>query len=197
MATIITSVSQVLRAYNMPRTTPVFNKNPYDSRVPEGELPDPAMYLSALGTPVVADITFMGGSYTSEETGRVINYSEVVLSTVILTVGRPKRIIKTEIVGGPDGTIKEYINMDDFQVTINGVINGANGVYPFQEVAALHAICEAPVTIPVVSAYLQNFKIFNLVIDSYSMDQEQGGYSKQNFTLTCLSDKPVELVILK
>lgn len=194
MATVITTVSQLLRAFNMPRTTPVISDNPYDGRVPQGSVADPALYLSPLGTPVVADITFLGGSYTNEETGRIVTFDDVKLATILINVSQPKRIERTEI-PGRDGTVKEYIGLDDFQITVNGIITGDNGVYPAAEVSALHAMCRAPISIPVVSRYLQNLGIFNIMIMDYNFDQEPGGYSKQNFTLNCISDKPVELII--
>jgi hypothetical protein len=211
MATVVTAISQVLRTYNMPRNTPIFKnnpftlpqskagdatKNPWENRIPAGPVQDPGFYLGSLGNPVVADITLVGGTYFSDELGRQVTYQDVVLETVLMTVARPKRIIKTDITGR-DGTIKEYINLDDWQITINGVITGANGVYPTQEVMALDEICEAPVSIPVVSWYLQNLKIFNLVIENHSFDQEPGGISKQNFTLNCISDRPVELILIR
>jgi hypothetical protein len=194
---IISAVNTVafLRKMGVPTTTPIVkNDNPYEGRIPVGVDPDPAMYMSTLGTPVVADIVFQGGAYTDDETGRVVTFAEVTLATVLVTVSQPKRIIRTEI-QGRDGSVKEYIGMDDFQVSVNGIITGTNGTFPFQEVAALHKILRAPITIPVVSAYLQLFDIFNLVISDYAFDQEPGGYSKQNFTINSISDKPVELLI--
>jgi hypothetical protein len=194
---IISAVNTVafLRKFGVPTDTPVIkNDNPYVGKIPEGELADPAMYLSALGTPVVADIVFEGGTYTDDETGRQITFQSVTLATVLVSMSQPKRIIRTEI-QGRDGSVKEYIGMDDYQVTIQGVITGANGVYPFQAVAELHKILKAPITIPVVSAYLQLFDIFSLVVVDFSFDQEPGGYSKQNFIINAISDKPVELLI--
>lgn len=217
MATVVTEVSTLIRAFAMPRTTPVIkknpfqskgsrdrdaqrnkevNRNPYDSKIPQGLPEDSGLYLSLLGTPVISDLTFVGGSYTDEETGRVINYRDVTQVTVLMQVSRPKIIVKTNITGS-NGTVKEYINMDDFQVTINGIITGANGIYPVEDVADLQAVCEAPVTIPVVSTYLQNLGIYSLVINDFSFDQEPGGYSQQNFTLNCISDKPIELVLIR
>lgn len=152
------------------------------------------MYLSSLGTPVVADIVFEGGTYTDDETGRQITFQSVTLATILISLSQPKRIIRTEIQGRP-GSVKEYIGMDDYQVTIQGVITGPNGVFPANEVAELHKILKAPITIPVVSAYLQLFDIFNLVIVDFSFDQEPGGYSKQTFIINAISDKPVELII--
>jgi hypothetical protein len=195
MATIVTTVSQLLRAFNLPRSTPVVSgNNPYADRVPQGVDPDPAMYLSTLGTPVVADIVFQGDSYTDNDTGKIVTFADVTLVTVLITLTQTKRIIRTEI-AGKNGSVKEYIGMDDYQIDIDGVITGTNGTYPFQEVAALHAMKKAPVTIGVVSAYLQLFDIFSLVVVDFSFNQEAGGYSKQNFTMSCLSDKPVELIV--
>ncbi len=175
------TIRQLSLTYRLAHRPPVIkNDNPYESRIPQGVDPDPAMYL------------FQGGSYTDNDTGKVVSFSDITLATVLVTISQPKRIIRTEI-QGRDGSVKEYIGMDDYQVTVNGIITGTNGTYPFQEVAALHSICKAPVSISVVSAYLQLFDIFNLVIISF--DQEPGGYSKQNFTLNCISDKPVELII--
>lgn len=194
---IISAVNTVafLRKFGVPTDTPVIkNDNPYVGKIPEGVDPDPAMYLSSLGTPVVADIVFEGGTYTDDETGRQITFQSVTLATVLVSMSQPKRIIRTEI-QGRDGSVKEYIGMDDYQVTVQGVITGTNGTFPHIEVAELHKILKAPITIPVVSAYLQLFDIFNLVVVDYSFDQEPGGYSKQNFVINAISDKPVELLI--
>jgi hypothetical protein len=194
---IISAVNTVafMRKMGVPATTPVIkNDNPYVGKIPIGEDPDPAMYLSPLGTPVVADIVFEGGTYTDDETGRQITFETITLATILVNMSQPKRIVRTEIQGRP-GSAKEYIGMDDYQVTIAGVITGPNGTYPTQAVAALHAMLKAPITIPVVSAYLQLFDIFSLVILDFSFDQEPGGNSKQNFTIDAISDKPVELII--
>ena len=194
---IISTVNTVafLRKFGVPTDTPVIkNDNPYVGKIPQGVDPDPAMYLSALGTPVVADIVFEGGTYTDDETGRQITFQSVTLATVLVAISQPKRIIRTEI-QGRDGSVKEYIGMDDYQISIQGVITGTNGTYPHLEVAELHKVLKAPITIPVVSAYLQLFDIFNLVVVDFSFDQEPGGYSKQNFIINAISDKPVELLI--
>lgn len=189
-----TAVKTLLQAYNMPRNTPDARQdNPYV--VPAGPVQDSG-YIGSLGNPVVADITFIGGSYFSDEFRRQVTYQDITLETVLVNVSRPKKIVKTDITGR-DGTVKEYINQDDWQININGIITGANGVYPTRAVMALHDICQAPVSIPVVSWYLQNFNIYNLVIESFAFDQEPGGISKQNFSLNCISDRPIELILVK
>ena len=80
-------------------------------------------------------------------------------------------------------------------MSINGAFNGPNGHYPANEVNALQALCKASVPVEVVSRYLQNLDIHSLVIKAITFGQGAGDYSKQNFTLECTSDVPVELEI--
>lgn len=189
------AVRALTLTYKLDHRPPVVkNDNPYDSKIPQGLPTEPMLYKSILGTPVVTDIVLQGGSYTNGETGKVITFPEIVLVTVLVTMSQPKRIIRTEI-QGRDNTVKEYIGMDDYQITINGTIPGANGIFPYEDVADLHSLLRAPVTIKVVSAYLQLFDIFNIVVLDFSFDQEAGGISQQNFTINCISDKPIELLI--
>lgn len=195
--TPVVVVSTLLRAYGIRTRVPEINdNNPYDSKVPAGDQPDPALYLSPIGTPVVADITFVGGTYTDDQTGQTVTFGDYRLALVLMTVTQPKKIVKTDI-QGRDGTIKEYIGKGDYQITINGIINGPNGVYPAGEVSRLKDVLDAPITIPVISRYLQLLGIYNIVVEDYTFDQEPGGYSYQKFTANCISDKPVELIIIK
>jgi hypothetical protein len=198
MSTIIPispTVRELTLKYRLNNKPPIIkNDNPYENKIAQGPTPDPSLYLSPLGTPVVADITFMGGAYTDDETGRLITFPTLTLITVLITASQPKRIIKTEI-QGRNGTVKEYVGMDDWQLTINGILTGPNGIFPVEDMVDLRNIFKAPVTIPVVSRYLQMLEIFSIVVQDFTFDQEPGGYSKQNFTLNCISDVPVELII--
>jgi hypothetical protein len=148
-----------------------------------------------LGTPVFADVTLQGGSYTDNITGKTITYPEIKLATVLLTVDFTARIVKTEI-QGRDGTVKEYIGQDDAKVTIQGIITGTNGHYPAYEVGQLNLWAKAPVTKGATSTFLQNLGVDNLVVESFSLPQIAGGYSYQTFSINCISDLPVELKIV-
>lgn len=194
----IIPVQQVVRElslrYQLANRPPIIkDDNPYDNKIPQGPANDPFLYLSPLGTPVVADITLVGGTYT-DENGRSVTFNSITLATVLITVSQPKRIVKTEI-QGRNGTVKEYIGMDDFQITINGILTGPNGIYPVEDMTDLREIFKAPITLPVISRYLQLLEIFNIVVQDYTLDQEPGGISKQNFTINAISDLPIELLI--
>ena len=147
-----------------------------------------------LGIPVFADLTLKGGFYTDEVTGNEITFPDIHLETVLLTVAFAARIVKTEI-QGRSGTVKEYIGEDDAKVTIQGVITGKNGVYPQNEVNLLNQWRRAPIAKAAVCGFLQNLGIDNLVVEDCSLPQIAGGYSYQTYTMNCISDLPVELLI--
>lgn len=193
MAVIITNtVDQVIQAYNIQNVNVGNAKdNQFSGKISQTTNIDKELYRSSLGTPVLADITFKGGTYTNND-GKTISFGDVKLITVLATVSQSKKIITTEI-QGRDGTVKEYIGMGDYEIAVNGIITGDNGHYPDTEIRALKNMLDAPIAISVVSRYLQNLDIYNVVVVDYSFEQEAGGYSKQGFSISCISDVPVEL----
>lgn len=164
----------------------------YSDQIRQAATPDPELYKSILGTPVVMDLLFEGIVYKDFNNGQTLRTPNVRFETVLCTITQAKKIIKTEI-QGRDGTVKEYIGLDDYQVNINGIIAGENRVYPKDKVLQLKAILDAPVAIPVVSDFLNNLGIFNIVVNDYSLPQEAGGISKQDFSINALSDTDVIL----
>lgn len=187
-------IGQLVRAFNIASIRNIPNtKNEFEGKIGPGTEREPELYKSSLGTPVVANIVFQSVTYTAN--GITKTTQEQRYDTVLLTVNQPKRIIKTEI-QGRNGTVKEYIADDDYQITINGIITGTNGKYPETEVLTLKQMLDAPVSIPVVCRYLNNLGIYNIVVEEWTFDQEPGGISKQNFTINAISDEPIELQIL-
>lgn len=188
-------VQQLIRTFNLSNVRPLdVRDNPYQGRVNQSDSRDPALYRSALGTPVVIDLTFQSVRYTDFEKNREVSTEQLQLQAVLCTVSRPSIIVKTQI-QGRNGTVKEYISKDDFAITINGIIVGENGQFPEAQVISLQRICEAPVAIPVVSRFLNALQIYNIVVEDYTMPQTAGGISKQEFTINAISDQPIELQI--
>jgi Domain of unknown function (DUF6046) len=169
------------------------NNNAFDGKISQGVGRDKELYFSSIGTPVMADVTFSAGSYT-DQAGNVINFPEVKLETVLVTVDQQKKIITTEI-QGRNGTVKEYIGLGDYEISIDGILTGTNGVYPVQKVLDLNSVLTAPVALDITSNYINRLGIYNVVVQSFSFPQEMGGYSQQTFSIKCLSDTPVALII--
>ena len=186
-------ITLLRKEYNLQNVkVPDVRSNPYN-KLPSVEQ-DAVLYQSLLGTPVYADVTLMGGTYTDNITGKTINFPELKFDSVIMTVDFASKIVKTEI-QGRNGTVKEYIGEDDAKITIQGIIVGSNGVYPAYEVGLLNEWRRAPVAKGITSRFLQNLGIDNVVVEDCSFPQVAGGYSYQTFTINAISDLPVELKI--
>lgn len=162
--------------------------------VPQTDLRDQPIGVSALGTPVYQRVTFQSGSYPTKVQGQNKTWEQIDLDTCVIVVNQAKKIIRTEI-QGRDGTVKEYVGMDDYQVQISGMLAGANGQRPVDQVIALKKMLDAPVPIQVACQYLQDLGITDLVVESYVLDQQPGGHSYQTFSINFISDTPVELRI--
>lgn len=163
---------------------------------------DSPLYTSGLGTPVYSSIEFLPGTYETNTKGVFKSFGSSIdgpdrlrYEAVLLSVSQQKKIIKTEI-QGRDGTVKEYIGMDDYEITVNGVITGANGHRPIDEIIGLKKMLDAPIPIEVASAYLQALDIHYLVLDNYTLEETEGGYSFQKFSLNFISDIKQELSLV-
>lgn len=190
-------INDILRTYsllNLPSILPP-QKNQFDGQIQSYARDKSTLPLSPLGTPVMQDITFKAVEYIDFITGYHRFTKDLIFQTVLLTVSQAKKIITTEI-QGMNGTVKEYIGMDDYAITVNGIITGTNGQNPTNEIIELKNMLKANVAIPVMCTYLNNLEIFNIVVKDFTLDQEPGGYSKQNFSINCMSDVDVILQIL-
>jgi len=173
-------------------------ENPFNGKIDQFDPSNSALYKSELGTPVFIDVTFGDKNnpttYMELETGNIITVPVITFVAILCSVTFPRNIVKTEI-QGRNGTVKEYIGEGDAQISFRGIITGANGHYPADEVAALKKLVHAPVPIPVISEFLNNIDIYTVVFEDRSLEQDEGGYSYQTFSLNAISDTPQELKI--
>ena len=190
--TIVRNQSQLARQFNLQNVN-IIRPSQSDFILPDDtSTPDPQLYLSVLGTKVLIDLTFVGKTY-KDELGNVYSFPDFTLETVLLSVTQNKNIVKTQI-QGRKGTIKEYINLGDYDITINGILTGGNGQYPKSDVQTLSTIMNCNESIEVTSWYLQIFGINAIIIDSgASINQNEGQYSIQPFSIPCVSDDDVNL----
>lgn len=130
--------------------------------------------------------------------------SRIMIDTALFVVTQTKNVITTSI-QGRDGTVKEYISLGDYKVTIKGIISGYQGTYPQYEtqgkynspVQDLLTICQSNKAINVESWYLTMFGIHKLVITDFTIGQNEGEFALQPFEITALSDTPFQLDITK
>ena len=104
-------------------------------------------------------------------------------------------IIKENVQGG-NGSIKEYISQDDFQITIRGfLINYESDLYPDLQLFALWEVINAQKSIQVTSLVFNTLGIHNIVIQDAKFPAMEGHPNIQPFELNCISDRAVLLEI--
>lgn len=198
-----TTITTLARTFNVQPWAPVIipgaeknfsNQKVYNGRLPDQPAPDSKLYDSPLGTPVFSDLTFSSVTYTDSVSGQSVTTPNFTQALALFKVTQPKDLVLTQI-NNRSGRVHEYIGLDDWHLTINGILVAPNGQAPTTDIGTLNRITAAPVAIPVVSTYLNNLGIHSIIITELSMDQEPGGYSKQAYTLTCISETPIQLMI--
>jgi hypothetical protein len=156
-----------------------------------GTAPDvpSSQFISKLGTVVYSNLIFNAGKII-EGSDVVDQWEDFRIDDALFVVNQSKKIITTEI-QGKDGTIKEYVGMDDFQIQITGRISGDYNVYEKDKVKTLKRILSAGQPLAITSWYLQNLDITDVVIKDFNFPQSEGEYSTQYFTIMAMSDNPI------
>ncbi len=111
-----------------------------------------------------------------------------------------KNIITRRYVAKSDrrGSIKERWSMDDFDISISGVLKNENGddLFPEEKVKRLLEIVQSPNEIEVMSVFFQYFNITRMAVESVNFPHTKG-WENQNFEIKGYSDYSYQLLIEK
>lgn len=116
----------------------------------------------------------------------------LVMNDAIVAISRKKNVVSTPMVG-MTGTVKEYINAEDYQLSIMvGIQAVRDGTivdeYPTDGVKQLRRFFDVDEAIKVYSEFLDIFDITKIVITSLSLTQStESNY--QQMSLSALSDE--------
>jgi len=164
---------------------------------------DKAESISQFGTPVYGTLfikrpeysvySFNGDTreYVEENVGEKLNENTeggFILENCIIDVNQQKNIITTEVTDF-NGTVKEYISDGDYGITIRTFIaSGYPDKYPQEDVNTLTSYLRAPVQLSIVSSFLNDvFKINDMVVTNYELNQQQGLRNVQYITINAIS----------
>lgn len=140
--------------------------------------------LSMLGTPVFADLILQ-----NDKKGSL----KLQMLWALVEVNMQKNIVKTAV-QGRDGTVKEYVSDGDYQVTIRGgLFSPFSYAYPKDDMQTLMSLLKLNTPLTVISEYLLQFNIYELVVEDYSFAQKEGVQNVQLFEIKTVSDFPIEL----
>ena len=138
---------------------------------------------SLLGTPVFADLELY-----------IEDGDRLYLQDILITINQSKNIVTTQI-NDRKGTVKEYISEGDYNVQIQGLIVSDDYSYPRADVETLRELLTADVALKVISPFLEIWGIYELVVTDFNIPQQPGMQNTQAFSITALSDEPIELII--
>lgn len=136
-----------------------------------------------------------GVSFPSKKVGVYGKVSYDLPVETVLDLDRAKIIVKTNM-QGRDGSVKEYISMDDWNLTFKGfIINYENDLYPEKEVETLVKIFELNNALTMHSKWLSRWGIERIVVTDISLPTFEGVSNVQPYEITCLSDTLIVLEI--
>lgn len=147
--------------------------------------------VSSLGTLLYDDITFPAGAYKTNQ-GVVVNYEELKIESVTFVVSQQKNIVKTPI-SGRNGTVKEYNNDGDYEITLLANLNESDALFPADTILLFQELKKVPESISIISKILNSiFDIDDVVIDEFEMNPNTG---KSNVLLSMklTSDLPFNI----
>lgn len=169
--------------------------------------------VSDFGTPVFDDLYIERPEYSSFDYDEVLKkYTQtpIILASnkvvgvgenqtegfycegVIIEANQPRNIITTQVSGYDKGSIAEFINNGDWNITIRGFVSTKNAdVYPKLDTQILKTYCSAPIPLKITSRFInQILGVDYLIVTSPNFFQQQGLRNIQYFELSCISNVP-------
>ena len=155
------------------------------------------------GNPKFSKEEYFGAVIQDKVTFKVIDINvsppkhlEFTFHECLFTINLPKTIVTTAM-QGRDGTIKEYVANDDYQITLEAGIDSYLGneqsdkrfEYPAEQLEELIQILNFPNELEVTSDFLKLFKIYSVVVTQYNLTQETHT-NRQSIQIQLLSDEP-------
>lgn len=151
-----------------------------------------------LGNPIFMPLVFEETTYNTlvngEKKTESIKIDRMFFPVVMIEASRSK-VIEVTTIEGRNGTIKEFSNLGDYEISIKGTLVGNEGNYPTQQVQHLIKFENCPVAIPTANDFLKYIGVNGVVIKRISWRNNQGYENMQAFELECMSDADVKLNI--
>jgi hypothetical protein len=138
-------------------------------------------YVSVLGTPVFSNIILLPKDESKE----------LRIDAALTTLDMTKNIVKTPMVK-LGGTVKEFIADGDWDIQIQGMLTNPNP-NEMPDISLFKELIKKGEHLVVYSQYLQQYDIYNIVIENVKLPQKSGYVNTQFFDIKALSDIPVEL----
>jgi len=118
----------------------------------------------------------------------------------VVKINGRKNIVKTPLTQRR-GTFKQYINIDDYQIIIRGIIISKTNDFPEKEVKELRAIFEQKKALSIISPITDIFLntqerqgFDKVVIEDFDFPETVGVTNVRGYELRCYSDEEFNLI---
>lgn len=121
---------------------------------------------------------------------------EIRITDALIKVEQSKRIVSTQLVNR-SGTVKEYMQMGDYEITIDGHLIGEQGKFPYDDLNnILIPLLKRAENLKMASKYTEAFDITDVVLKKATFDQNQMKlFNVMPFRLEFLSDESYEFLV--
>lgn len=121
---------------------------------------------------------------------------EIRITDALIKVEQSKRIVTTQLVNR-SGTVKEYVQMGDYVIKINGHLIGEQGKFPYDDLNnILIPLLERAENLKMASKYTEAFGINEVVLTESVFDQNQMKlFNVMPFELKFVSDSSYEFLV--
>jgi hypothetical protein len=123
------------------------------------------------------------------------NSVEIELMVVDVKASPSNTIVRTALIGR-QGTVKEFIQANDYKVSISGsVYTDSRDSFPLYELKALDKILKLEKQVQVANVFLQLLGITKLVFESGDYMPSKKHVNAFDFTLNFISDEDYDLYV--
>lgn len=119
----------------------------------------------------------------------------LTINDCLVGISNSKNVVTTPI-SGRNGTIKEYINRGDYQISISGMImSNTFNLFPTERVRKFIRICEKEEAISFSNAFANHYNITSVVVMDYKLSEKKATRNGVPFSLSLISDDPIEIKV--
>ncbi len=120
----------------------------------------------------------------------------IKLPNTLISISSKKRIIETPLIGRK-GTVKELINIEDYEIMIRGVIVDEGISFPEEMIMNLEELYDKNEAVSLKCALTDIFlqEDDSVVIKSIRFPEMKGIEHAQAYEISCVSDMDFELII--
>lgn len=180
----------------MPDTSLPFVDRPnqdYNISVPlrreQSNMGQPFYAKNLLGLEIFMPITLIHKSTDNVE-------RKLLLQNTIISMKTKKTIVETPLINR-QGSVKEQISIDDWDISIKGMIVSADNDYPDDAVRELKDFVDINEALDIASVLTSIFldKDEKVVIRDFELSEMRGIQHAQGFTMSLISDIDFKLII--